>query len=199
MGVLFVDGAGVVTYHDVNRRYSAGSVDDTLTNAMIGDARPATDIALVRNGWTVTRLDAQGQPAGPPQTALDTATRDFSVYGPRDGDAVSSRLLMSDTQAGSLAAFKVLLYKDPVNPVRQVRLSNRDDTLIIRQLGRDLGDRVALSETLGGTSTTGFIEGVSHHIWEAGKHHTVAYTISKRRLDMATIGASTIGSAVIGY
>jgi hypothetical protein len=199
MGVLFVDGDGKVTYHDTNRRYAPASVDDTLTTALIGDARPATDIAQVRNGWTVTRLDAQGQPAGPPQSAYDGTTRDNAYFGPRDGDPISSKYLMSDTTAGSLAAFKVLLYKDPTNPVRGVRLSNRDDTLIVKQLARDVGDRVALSESLGGTATTGFVEGVAHHVWEAGRFHEVAYTISKRRFDMATIGSSTIGSAVLGY
>jgi hypothetical protein len=94
----------------------------------------------------------------------------------------------------------VLLYKDPTNPVRGVRLSNRDDTLIVKQLARDVGDRVALSESLGGTSTTGFIEGVEHHIWDGGRFHEVAYTISKRRFDAVTIGTSTIGSAhIVGY
>jgi hypothetical protein len=199
MGVLFVDGDGKVTYHDTTRRYGVAAVDDTFTTALIGGARPSTDIQQVRNGWTVTRTDAEGQPAGPPQSAYDATTRDNAYYGPRDGEPISSPYLMSDTQAGSLAAFKVLLYKDPTNPVRGVSLSNRDDTLIVKQLSRDVGDRVALSESLGGTSTTGFIEGVTHHIWEAGRFHEVAFTISKRRLDFATIGTSTIGTAMIGY
>ena len=86
MGVLFVDGAGVVTYHDAARRYGPSAVDDTLTTALIGDARPATDVAQVRNGWTVTRLDAAGQPAGPPQRYEDATSRDVAYYGPRGQD-----------------------------------------------------------------------------------------------------------------
>lgn len=199
MGVLFVDGDGKVTYHDTTRRYAPAAADDTLTTALIGGARPATDIALVRNGWTVTRLGPDGQPAGPPQSAYDGDRRDFPYFGPRDGDPIASKYLMSDTQAGSLAAFKVLLYKDPTNPVRDVRLSNRDDTLIVKQLARDVGDRVALSESLGGTSTTGFVEGVAHHVWEAGRFHEVSLSISKRRFDMATIGSAVIDTSIIGY
>jgi len=200
MGVLFVDGDGKVTYHDTTRRYAPASVDDTLTAATIGAARPSSDVAMVRNIWWVQRLDAAGQPAGPAQLAYDPVTNDPGYYGPRAGDPIASRYLMSETQAGSLATFKLLLYKDPTNPVRDVRLSNRDDTLIVKQLARDVGDRVALSESLGGTSTTGFVEGVAHHIWEAGRFHETTLTISKRRFDAATIGTSTIGSAhVIAY
>jgi hypothetical protein len=186
MGVFFVDSSGVVTYHDTTRRDTAGAVDATWTQALIGDALPATDIDLVRNGWTVTRLGPDGQPAGPPQTAYDGTTRDASVYGPRDGDPVSSPYLMDEAQALGLAEYKVLLHKDPVNPVREVRIPNRDDTAIVQQLARDLGDRVALTETLGGTSTTGFVEGVRHRVWEAGRFHEVAYTISKRRINSVT-------------
>jgi hypothetical protein len=199
MGVFFVDGDGKATYHDTARRYAPAAVDDTLTTALIGGARPGTDIAQVRNGWTVTRLRSDGQPAGPSQSAYDLPTRDISYYGPRDGDPVASKYLMSDTTAGSLAAFKVLLYKDPTNPVRDVRLANDDDTLIVKQLAREVGDRVALSESLGGTATTGFVEGVQHHIFGGGKFHETSLTISKRRFDMATIGSALIGSATIGY
>ena len=199
MGVLFVDGDGKVTYHDAARRYAPAAVDDTLTTSLIGDARPSTDVAQVRNGWTVTALDAAGQPAGPPQRAEDATSRDAAYYGPRDGDPIASKYLLSDTQASGLAQFKVLLYTDPTNPVRNVRLSNRDDTLIVKQLARDVGDRVALTENLGGTGTTGFVEGVQHHVWEGGRFHEVALTLSKRRFDVATIGSSTIGSAAIGY
>jgi hypothetical protein len=186
MGVLFVDGDGKVTYQDTDRRDAPGSSDAAWTQSLIGDARPATDIAQVRNSYTVTRLRADGQPAGPPQTAFDPTTRDFAYYGYRDGEPLSTPYLMDDAQALALAEYKVRLHKDPVNPVRSVRLSNRDDTSIVQQLARDLGDRVTLSENLGGTSTTGFVEGVSHHVWEAGKHHTVSYVISKRRLDSVT-------------
>jgi hypothetical protein len=186
MGILFVDGAGVITYHDTTRRDTAGAVDDTWTQATIGGARPATDIAEVKNGWTVTRLSPSGQAAGPPQNAYDVTTRDNAYFGPRDGDPLSSRYLMTDAQALALAQYKVLLHKDPVNPVRSVRIHNDDDTLIVKQLARDLGDRVALSETLGGTATTGFIEGVRHHIWEGGRFHEAAFVVSKRRLDAVT-------------
>jgi hypothetical protein len=199
MGVFFVDGSGVVTYHDTARRYGPAAVDDTLTGAMIGGARPSTDVRQVRNGFTVTRLDARGQPAGPPQSAYDAESRDAARYGPRDGDPIQSPYLMSDTQAGSLARFKVLLHKDPVSPVRQVKLSNASDVLIAKQLARDLGDRVALTEPRGGTSTTGFIEGVQHRIWGAGKFHEVTYTITKRRFDFAVVGTAVVGDAIIGY
>jgi hypothetical protein len=142
----------------------------------------------------------EGTPFGEPQRREDAASRDPAFYGPRDGLPVSSPYLMTDTQAENLAGFKVLLYKDPVDPARGVRLSNRDDTLIVKQLGLDLGDRVALSESLGGTSLTGTIEGVQHRIWGAGRFHETEFTVTRRRFDAITIGTSTIGgSHVIGY
>jgi hypothetical protein len=104
MGVLFVNGSGVVTYEDTTRRYAVAAVDDTWTQALIGDARPSTDIQQVRNGWTVTRTNAQGQPAGPPQSAYDATTRDNSYFGPRDGDPISSPYFLNDTQAGRPAS-----------------------------------------------------------------------------------------------
>lgn len=199
MGVLFVDGDGKVTYHDTARRYAPTAVDDTLTTALIGGAKPSTDVALVRNKWTVTRTGPTGAAEGPPQSREDAASRDPAAYGPRD-DALNTPYLDSDSRAENLAALKLLLYKDPVDPARGVSLSNRDDTLIVKQLARDVGDKVTLTETLGGTSFTGFIEGVTHRIWEAGRFHTAEYVVSKRRFDFATVGSSTVGSAhLIGY
>jgi hypothetical protein len=43
-----------------------------------------------------------------------------------------------------------------------------------------------VSESLGGTGTTGFIEGVTHRIWEAGRFHTVDYVVSKQRVNTVT-------------
>jgi hypothetical protein len=198
MGVLFVDGDGKVTYHDTTRRYAPGAVTDTFTSSTIGAARPATDIDTVRNGWTVKRLDAQGQTVFS-TTRIDNATREPSVYGPRD-DSLSSPYFDSDTRAESLAAFKALLHKDPLDPASTVRIHNDDDTLITKQLARDLGDTVALSESLGGTSLTGWVDGARHRIWQGGKFHEADFTITRRRFTTFTIGTSTIGgSDVIGY
>ena len=198
MGVFFVDGDGVVTYHDTARRYDPGAAPDTFAASTIGGARPATDISTVRNGWTVNRQDADGQTVFS-STRIDTATREPSVYGPRD-DSLTSPYFDSDTRAESLAAFKVLLHKDPLDPASSVRLHNDDDTLITKQLARDLGDTVALSESLGGTSLTGWIDGVRHRIWSGGMFHEADFTITRRRFTTFTIGTSTIGgSDVIGY
>jgi hypothetical protein len=207
MGVLFVDGDGKVTYHDTARRYAPGAVTDTLTDALLGGVRPATDVDTVRNGWTVTRTaqpgtaeaGAGGQADGVPQNAEDATSRDPSQYGPRD-DALSSPYLESDSRAGNLAGIKVLLHKDPDDPAREVVLSNKNDTSITKQLARDLGDTVALSEALGGTSLTGWVDGVRHRVWEAGKFHEAALRITRRRLTFATVGTATVGgSDRIGY
>jgi hypothetical protein len=195
MGVAFVNGSGVITYHDTNRRFAAGAVADTFTDAFITDAAPATDAERIRNGFTVTRT-----PGGVPQTVSDAATRGYDYFGPRDGPPLSSDLLLDDSHAQNLAAFKVLLGKSALDPTTGLRLTNDDDTNIVKQLARDLGDRVAVTETKGGTSFTGFIEGVTHRIWEAGRFHTTEYAVTRRRFDMATVGTSTVGSAhVVGY
>lgn len=182
MGVLFVDGDGKVTYQSTATRCGGAAAVDTLTNSLIGGARPATDIALVRNGWTVRR-DA---PGALPQTAYDATTRDYAYYGARDGAPLTSAYLVDDAQALALATFKTLLYKDPTNPVQGVRLSNRSDALIAKQLARDVGDKVTVTESHGGTSTTGFIEGVNHRIWGAGRFHVVDYAVSKQRVNSVT-------------
>jgi hypothetical protein len=194
MGVFFVDGAGVATYRSAATRYAPGAVDDTLTAALIGDARPSADAERVRNGFTVQRA------GGVPQQAFDPVGRDYTAYGPRDAPPLTTPYLWDDETAANLAAFKVLLYKDPEAPARRVRLANRDDALIVKQLTRDLGDRVTVTETLGGTSFTGFVEGVRHRIWGAGRFHEAEFTVVERRFDFATVGSSAVGSAhVVGY
>jgi hypothetical protein len=194
LGAFFVDGDGKMTYQDATYRYGARAVDDTLTATLISGARPSVDVANVKNAWIVQRR------GGAYQFANDPVGSQTHYYGPRRGTTVNSAYLLDDDQAANLAAFKVLLYKDPVAPVAGVALPNRDDTAIVKQLSRDLGDRVTVTEALGGTSTTGTIEGLTHRIWGGGKFHTVEYVIARNRFDVAVVGTSTVGGAhVVGY
>lgn len=192
LGAVAVDGDGVVHYRDRTSRYGAGSVADTFTGSLLGAARPSTSKDRIRNRATVTRT------GGTAQTSTDETSR--KRYGYRDHPPITSDYLNSDTEAASLAAFLVLLQKDPRPPTRGALLGDQDDTVITKQLARELNDRVALSETGGGTDTEGIIERIEWDIGDAGHHLRTRYLVAKRLFDVFTIGSSTIGGAhVIGY
>jgi len=191
LGDFFINGDGIAVYRDTDHRYSSAlSVD--LPATLVSGARPSTEVARVRNGWTVTRT------GGTPQTALDTTSR--TDYGPRDGSPITSPYLASDIQAGALANFLLVLNKDPQSPIQAMKLWNRDDTAIGHQLAREIGDRVTFSESAGGTVTDGSIEHLDHEVSDGGKLHLTTYQLRKRELDGFTLDISTLdGTDVLVY
>lgn len=193
IGVFFIDGSGVATYRDRRSRFAAGYSLAAFTDTLIGTARPGTSLRRIINRQVVTRT------GGTPQEAVDAPSR--RAYGYRDGSAITSENLLSDTQAGNLAAFLVLLQKDPLPPTRGLRVQNISDAATVQQLTRGLNDRVTISETEGGTETEGTIEGVKLQIEQGYRVVNAEFVISKRAFpDFFTIGTSTLGgNHIIGY
>ena len=192
LGAVFVDGDGVVTYQTRNARYANGTPVATLSGSLVGGLKTSISVRSIINGQTVQRT------GGTAQTATDEASR--LARGYRDGAAIESAYLESDTQALSLARWVVAVNATPRPPARGVRLINRDETTLLQQLSREIGDLVTVSEPVGGTSFNGRIQAIEHTISEAGKVHETTLAVQKVTVSAFTIGTSTIGGTdVIAY
>lgn len=193
-GLCFVSGDGKLTYQPVGQRYAASAVAATLGDSLIGQARPSVSMQGIVNGQTVTK------DGGTAQTYTDSNSQ--SAYGFCDGGSIGSDLLESDTQAMSLARFIVTASKDPRSPVKRVKLANSSATRLTHMLAREIGDIALITETAGGTSIEGPIEGINHRIWAGGTMHETTFMVRERpaSLTFFTLGASTLGgSHIIGY
>lgn len=187
LGFFFVSGSGVVTYQSRTTRWQHAAVDDTFSGDQISGVLPGVDKQSIINRQAVTRT------GGVQQTA---SAADGKPY--YDGSAISSGYLNTDAEALALAQFIVAVRKNGRPPTKGVTLLNVDDVHIARQLDRELGDRVLLTETSGGTSVEASIEGLSHTI--TPMLQTTRYTLSKRALDAYTLDYSALdGSDVLGY
>lgn len=184
-GTLHVQGDGTVVYEDRNQRYRAprDADQDTITDLM-SDLRVATDAARIFNSATVTRS------GGTAQTASDTTSE--RRYGQRPATSISTAHLNTDAEALSLATYIVVRHKNPKTPASVV-LRSRDSNMVA-MLRRDLNDRVGMSETLGGTSGSWFIEALEHRIDPIAKLHETVWELSRRPSNPPfLVGISTIG------
>lgn len=203
MGTFFIDGNGAATYYARTARFGATNprlllsspfvTIDALTGTTLASLAPRVDLASIVNRQRVTRE------GGSEQTAQNTTSQ--TTYGIREGSAITSSYLYDDAQAGNLAGFLVQLQKDPRSPARDVELLNRDDGSIIQQLYLEVGDRVSVSETVGGTSFNGIIDAVNWELWGGAQFHRTTFLVSKRTAPTwFTIGTSTLGGThVLGY
>lgn len=197
LGLFFVKGSGVVRYVSRETRFAPQSPVATLDGSLITGVKPRRSVDQVRNRITVTRT------GGTPQQAVDDASR--RKYGYRDASPITSDYFVSDADALALAELYVGLYGRPRSPLRQVELINRDDESIVLQLTLEIGDRVTVQETSGGTDTVGEILGIQHRWMPGGEWRTrylvstVASSITFFTLDDDT-GASVFdGTAVLAY
>lgn len=192
MGAFLIDGNGKAVYRNRGIRYGQGSVVDTFTAAHMRRIRASVSKDDIVNSQTVTRT------GGTAQTVTDAESR--RMYGYRDGAAISSAYLGSDSQANSLAQFLVLLQKDPRVPARSLDLINGDATRLVKQLAREIGDLVAVNESVGGSFFTGRIQGLSHDISDGFTVHRTTFSVQKTNLQAFTIGMGTIGGPhVLAY
>lgn len=191
LGLFFIDGDGVATYLSRNRFYGRADAVDTFGPADLVNVEPMLETRNVVNRQRVTATGGVEQEA-----TNDTSRR---ARGWRDGSPITSDYLMSDSAALNLAAWIVLVNGDGQTPAREIVIPNSDDTQIARQMAREIGDYVSLSEGAGGTQADGTIVRLSHHIDDAGNHE-MALTVAEKRVTVFTIGISTVGSAdVLGY
>lgn len=194
LGTFFIDGDGVATYHDRDRRFQTGTVVAALSGSALSRVWPRVTLDQIKNRARVTR-----EGGGIQQEANDTTSQ--GLYGVRDHPPITTPYVVDDAQAYNLASFLVALQKDPSDPARELEVPNRDDASILLQLGLELNDRVTVTEAVSGTSFTGNIEGIDWQKWEGGRFHTTTFLVGKRTMgDFFVIGSSVLGGTeVIGY
>jgi len=188
-GWFFVAADGVLTYRD---RYAPNRSPYTSSQGAIAGAMqaiaPAVDYAQIRNRATVTRT------GGTPQTATGTSPAlPAGMY--RDYPAIESDYLATDTQALALARHIVLKGQNPVAPVRYLDLSNGSADGFAQLLARELGDRVTVTEALGGTSGDYHIRRITHAVNWSGQIHRGSWSLEQRD---TTTQPFIVGQSLVG-
>lgn len=144
-GFFFMAKDGTATYLDRSwtNRPPYSTSQGTIASTMRSIA-PGVDVALIRNRATVTAT------GGTAQTASDAAS--IALFKTRDFSPIDNPYLSGDAAALSLASYLVRNAKDPLPPVRSIEIGQHDSATFTQLLTRELGDRVTVSETIGGTS-----------------------------------------------
>lgn len=186
-GYFFIAANGTATYLD---RYAANrspytSSQGTIASTMRAVA-PGIDLDNMYNRATVTAEGGTTQTYTDTSGALGTLIRDYS--------SITSPYLSGDAAAASLAHYLVLKGKNPVPPVRFLDLNNGNTTSWVQLLTRELGDRVTVTESLGGTSGDYHVRRITHSVhWGQGIHKG-SWSLQKRdTLQPFLIGISLIG------
>ncbi len=191
-GVFFVSGSGVATYQDRSSHWANRAADGNLTATVLSGVRPGISVRQVVNRQTVTRT------GGVAQTVTDEESRKRDGY--RDGTPITSAYLIDDNQALSLASFLVGLQRNGLATIQPATIYDIDDVTIVQQLAREIGDVVTVTEPVGGTSFTGFIEGLRLDAPEILGPLQARFLVSKRQASAFTIGVSVLdGPDVLGY
>lgn len=193
-GFFFIHADGTAIYLDryAPNRSPYTSSQGTIASTMRAIA-PGIDLDIMYNRATVTKT------GGTAQTASDTTGALGSIM--RDYPAIESPYLASDSAALSLARYLVLKGKNPVPPVRALDLSQHDAASFAQLLGRELGDRVTVTEALGGTSGDYHIHRIVHEVsWGAGVHRGSWGLLQRNTTQPFLIQVSAIGGTdVIAY
>jgi hypothetical protein len=168
-GEFYISNGGVVTYKARKSRYVRTS-SATLTDVVAGgissiDLTNIKNRAIVKNSTLYTG------------TAFDTVS--VQNYGYSDFGTIDSPYIDSSIQAQSLAEWLVAQGKNPLAPLRSLTFpANISNSLMTTVLGRDLGDRVTVSDSSLDVVADFYIEGIDTKV-TAGKIHSVSYTLSK--------------------
>jgi hypothetical protein len=200
-GIVFVNGAGAVTYVDRRARYvqpSLGTIDCTLTGFPV-----ATDGKTIANRWTVTRTDMAGNVIGTPQVASDAVS--LQKHGQIDGDPnpLLTPFLSSDSNALNLAQYLVLRTRDGILPVYEVPINVSDVATQTQVMTRDLGDRVTLTVVPRGFAqfTSDFyVESIHEEYQTQSPRHTVTWRVSSvPPINPFQFGVSLMGGPDVLY
>ena len=193
-GLFFVKADGTARYVSHHTLRAVSSAVATFTQAQMEAMFPSVQAQLIVNSQSVTKTDNSAQ------TARDQDSQES--YGQRQGSAITSALLNSDAQAASLAEWLVESQKDPRTPARPVKLKNKadDGTTLTQMLTRELTDIVTLTDNVYGTAVTGYLDQITHEIWDGGSIMETTFLVTKRNVQEIILGTSTIGSAhIVGY
>ena len=153
MGSFLIAGDGKATFKNRWARYeslaSASTIDgasETLVNFS-----STTAVATIFNAAAVTKT------GGAEQTATDSDSIDS--YGRRDMGALTTPYVADNAAALSRAKLRVLRYKDPLSPAAAKMVSSSSTTAAM--LGRELGDRVTITEPFGSTDQQYWVESIA--------------------------------------
>lgn len=187
-GFFFISGDGTAVYLDRywGNRSPYTSSQGTIASSMRAIA-PGIDYDTMYNKATVTKEGGTPQTHSDVTGALGTIVKSYP--------SIESPYLASDSAALSLAKHLVLKGKNPVPPVRFLDLNNGQTTAWVQLLDRELGDRVTVTESLGGTSGDYHIKRITHQVdWSRGIHRG-SWSLEQR--DTTTqpfiVGVSLVG------
>lgn len=186
-GFFFVSASGVATYLDrhYQNRSPYTSSQGTIASTMRAIA-PGVDLDLVKNRATVTAT------GGTAQTVSDATS--VARYNYRDWSPITSAYLSGDAAALGLAGYLVAKGKNPAPPVRSLDLGQGSATAWVQLLTRELGDRVTVTESAGGTSGEYHIQAIQHEAsWSRGEHKGAWSLLQRDTVQPFIIGQSTIG------
>jgi hypothetical protein len=193
-GFFFISASGTATYLDryAPNRSPYTSSQGTIASTMRAIA-PGIDLDQMYNRATVTKEGGTTQTIADTSGPLGTLIRDYP--------SITSPYLASDAAALSLVYYLVSKYKNPVPPVRFLDLNNGNTTSWVQMLTRELGDRVTVTESLGGTSGDYHIRRITHSAnWGQGIHRGSWSLQQRDTMQPFLIGVSNIGGTdVITY
>ncbi|MAH46926.1 hypothetical protein CMI37_13935 [Candidatus Pacearchaeota archaeon] len=202
-GILFMDGAGQMVFHDRSARLKAPLV---TAQAVFGDDSEedeyfdidlALDDEFVYNDIRVTRA------GGSEQTAADATSK--TAYGHRSL-SLTGLLMTTDAIAGDLANFLLARYKDAELRLKSITIvaDRNSPNLYPKVLGHDLGTRITVRLNQASLDGDYHIEGIAHDWdkksyvwrtkWQLSSADVEAYWL------IGTAGYGEIGdTAFLGY
>jgi hypothetical protein len=187
-GFFYIAANGTAVYLDrqATNHSPYTSSQGTIASTMRAIA-PGIDLDRMYNRVTVTRTGGVAQTYSDTTGALGTLLRDYP--------AVTSPYLADDNQAMALAHYLVGKGKNPIPPVRALDLSQHDAATFAQLLARELGDRVTVTESLGGTAGDYHIRRIVHEAnWGAGVHRGSWALLLRDTQQPFIIDQSVVGS-----
>jgi hypothetical protein len=180
-GVLFVNAAGVIVFHERYRRYRAPYNVSTVTfsnqptggELPLSDATPVYRQERIKNHVVVTSGDVSFE-----------ATDATSSSRFRKRSLTVDTILDDPDDVAAMAAHLLSRYKDPEMRIEEVVLEPQQDTALWAHcLGREIGDEVTTIVRPPGTpaatvTTAGIIERVEHSFSTPTKRWVTKFRLS---------------------
>jgi hypothetical protein len=166
----------------------AKSMKITITNNNVTNS--ATLTLVQAQGTKVTKLSATSV------SNSDSASQ--ALYGTKSY-ILPAKWLQTTTTAQDYAGYIIGRYKDPVPVISISFFANKNASLMIEALTRNISDRITIIaagiKTELGIYDEFFIESISHRISNSGKYHEVIFELS----DASTEGGYwVLGISILG-
>jgi hypothetical protein len=159
-------------------------VSGAVTVSLTQTSGQSTTIVLTSGGGAVVQnlqLRAQAIQA-PTVTVTVTDQQSVAKYGPKSLD--QSRLPMWAAQYDALAVLSLIIGKRAERvPTLQVTMRGAGGAARLAEcLGRNLSDRVRLTESLTGLDSDCFVEQIQHTIGQGGLEHVTTFGVEKAQV-----------------